>query len=168
MDHIGSTAVPGLSAKPIIDVQVSVTDFSHTRELIPSLESSGFVHRPEADNDRPPPWDTLDPAQWEKEYFRTPTGVEPRVHIHVREVGRRNHRYALLFRDYLRESERVRDSYGLYKSLLSENVAEESGPGGTGLYLDLKDPILDLIANAAEQWATEVGWTPRVGNTSVA
>lgn len=160
IDHIGSTAVPGLFAKPIIDVQLCVRDLSRVAELVPSLEKVGYLYRREAANDRPPPWETKDPIEWNKAYFRTPTDLEPRVHVHVREVGRRNYRYALLFRDYLREHERARDAYSQYKSLLSETVAGESGPGGTGLYLDLKDPVLDLIADAAESWAADVEWNP--------
>ena len=160
IDHIGSTAVPGLFAKPTIDVQLGVRDLSQVAEIVPSLENVGYLYRPDAAKDRPPPWETRDPIEWDKAYFRTPTDLTPRVHVHVREVGRRNYRYALLFRDYLREHERARDAYSQYKRLLSETVARESGPGGTGLYLDLKDPVLDLIADAAESWADEVEWNP--------
>ena len=85
------------------------------------------------------------------------------MHVHVREIGRRNQRYALLFRDYLQANAHARDSYGQYKMLLSEHVGVASGPGGTGPYLTLKDPVLDLIADAAEKWAAEVGWTPQPG-----
>ncbi len=158
IDHIGSTAVPGLAAKPVIDLMVSVADLSKIGPVVSSMEDAGFVHRPEAGRDRPPPWEANDPSEWKKVYFRTPDGVEPRIHAHFREMGRRNQRYALLFRDYLRSSEHACESYGLYKQLLGGAVGHLSAPGGTGPYLDLKDPVLDLIADAAEKWAAETGW----------
>lgn len=165
VDHIGSTAVPGLAAKPVIDVQVSMPNLEQIPELITAITGDGYIHRPNADDDRPPPWEDPDPTQWKKAYFRTETGTEPRVHIHAREVGRRNHRYALLFRDYLREHPRARHSYGSYKLQLSRLTAEHSGPGGTGAYLDMKDPILDLIADAAEKWAAETDWSLPTGDS---
>ena len=80
--------------------------------------------------------------------------------MHVREVGKRNQRYALLFRDYLRSNKRARDAYGSFKMQLAEVVGHLSRPGGTGPYLDLKDPMLNLIADAAERWAASTGWYP--------
>ena len=165
IDHIGSTAVPGLAAKPIIDVQVSIPSLGVVPELTAAMNAIGYIHRPDAADDRPSPWENPDPVQWRKSYFRTETGTEPRVHIHIREVGRRNQRYALLFRDYLREHPRARDSYGNYKLQLSRLTAERSGPGGTGDYLDMKDPVLDLIVDAAETWAAQINWHVPTGES---
>jgi GrpB-like predicted nucleotidyltransferase (UPF0157 family) len=158
IEHIGSTSVPGLAAKPIIDIQISVNSLDLVPNLVEPFRQVGFVHRPNADPDRPPPWEVTDPAEWAKAYFRTPDGTEPRIHVHVRELGRRNHRYSLLFRDFLRSSAPAREAYGRFKLMLAHHVGAESGPGGTGAYLDLKGPILDLIALAAERWAIETGW----------
>ena len=97
--------------------------------------------------------------QWQKIYYRT-EGAEPRVHVHVREAGRRNQRYALLFRDYLRANRVARDAYGSFKRTLADIVGEYSSEGGTGPYLDAKDPVLDLIFDAAERWAVESDWRP--------
>lgn len=69
IDHIGSTAVPGLAAKPVIDLQVTVSDLTHISRIAGALEGMGFVHRPDAANDRPPPWETTDPEEWNKEFF---------------------------------------------------------------------------------------------------
>lgn len=160
IDHIGSTSVPGLHAKPVIDIQLTVEDLATVPSFISALGAAGFEHRENNDRDRPPSWETQALAQWKKHYFRTAPGVAPRIHLHVREAGRRNQRYALLFRDYLRSSERARDAYSLYKCRLVETVGHLSADGGTGAYLDLKDPVLDLIADAADRWASEVGWHP--------
>jgi len=158
VDHIGSTAVPGLPAKPVIDIQITVQEINATLTLAAALERAGYLYRPNAGTDRPPGWETQEPAEWKKMYCRTPDGVFPRTHLHLRQFGRRNQRYALLFRDYLRANARARQSYGEYKKLLGDTVGHLSRPGGTGLYLDLKDPVLDLIADAAEKWAIAVGW----------
>jgi GrpB-like predicted nucleotidyltransferase (UPF0157 family) len=73
IDHIGSTAVPGLAAKPIIDIQVSVADFEPLAAYRLPLEQLGYVYR--ADN-----------PERTKRYFREPPGRR-RTHVHVRRAG---------------------------------------------------------------------------------
>lgn len=82
------------------------------------------------------------------------------MHVHVREVGRRNQRYPLVKRDFLIADSRARHAYALYKQQLSDAFADYSSPGGTGPYLDLKDPFLDLLAAGAADWAKHFNWTP--------
>lgn len=158
IDHIGSTAVEGLAAKSVIDIQVTVASLSVVPDVSPGVIAQGFIFLEAIDSDRPPPWETDAREEWRKAYFRTPDGAPIRSHIHVRERGRRNQRYALLFRDYLRSSARARAAYGDFKLQLAAAVGHLSEPGGTGPYLDLKDPMLDLIADAAESWALARGW----------
>ena len=67
IDHIGSTSVPGLAAKDIIDVQVSVSDLDDPR-LSPALEQLGATAT-DITRDHVPPGDESDPAAWEKRYF---------------------------------------------------------------------------------------------------
>jgi GrpB-like predicted nucleotidyltransferase (UPF0157 family) len=86
--------------------------------------------------------------------MREPEG-ERRAHIHIRELGRFNQRYALLFRDYLRSSENVRAEYELLKRRASQ-LFSESIDG----YVSLKDPVEHIIYEAASLWAEEVGWKP--------
>ena len=160
IDHIGSTAVPGLSAKPVIDIQITLTRLGDHVRMIPAMEGLGYIFRSDIQCDRPPEWDFGNEREWIKAYFRTRDGETPRYHIHVREAGRRNQRYPLLMRDYLRANKPARGSYALYKERLREAVGHLSSAGGTGLYVDLKDPMFDLIAHAAERWAEEVGWSP--------
>jgi GrpB-like predicted nucleotidyltransferase (UPF0157 family) len=158
IDHIGSTSVEGLAAKSIIDIQVTVESLAAVSEVLSRVVAAGFIYRAEIDRDRPPPWEADAPAEWRKAYFRSVDGASTRAHVHVREQARRNQRYALLFRDYLRANPRARAAYGTFKLQLAEAVGHLSQPGGTGPYLDLKDPILDLIADAAETWAASQGW----------
>jgi GrpB-like predicted nucleotidyltransferase (UPF0157 family) len=161
IDHIGSTAVEGLAAKSVIDIQVTVASLSVVSGLVTRIVDQGFVHEDAIDRDRPPPWEAERPVEWRKVYFRTVEGAPTRAHVHVREQGRRNQRYALLFRDYLRANARARDAYGAFKVGLAQAVGYLSEPGGSGPYLDLKDPMLDLIADSAETWALVHGW--RIG-----
>ncbi len=70
-----------------------------------------------------------------KLYMREPKG-ERRAHIHIRELGRFNQRYALLFRDYLRSSKEVRAEYELLK-----RRAAQLFPDSIDGYLFLKDPV---------------------------
>jgi GrpB-like predicted nucleotidyltransferase (UPF0157 family) len=89
-----------------------------------------------------------------KLYMREPEG-ERRAHIHVREIGRFNQRYALLFRDYLRDSEAVRVEYEVIK-----RRAAQLFPDSIDGYLFLKDPVFHIIYEAACLWARSVEWVP--------
>ena len=75
IDHIGSTAVPGLAAKPVIDIQISVAQLAPVDPFRVPLEGLGYVYR------------AANPERT-KRYFREPPGT-PRRHIHVRRAGAR-------------------------------------------------------------------------------
>lgn len=153
LDHIGSTAVPGLAAKDVLDVQLTVVDFSCTEVLSQGLRPLGYELRPSITHDHLPPGES-DPGRWEKRYFRE-TGNKRRTHIHVRRAGAPNWRYALLFRDYLRAHPLAAAAYGEFKyRLMALHGQDETLEN----YVHLKDPVFDLILYAAEAWAREVGW----------
>lgn len=158
IDHIGSTAIPGLVAKPVIDVQVTVHSLAVVPEVAEQLEQRGFRYRADVDKDRPPPWEPDSPEQWRKAYFKSNDPATMPAHIHVRVYGLRNQRYALLFRDYLRSNPRACQAYGSFKLKIAKVAGTLSEPGGTGPYLDLKDPVFDLIADSAERWAKQSNW----------
>ncbi len=87
IDHIGSTSVPGLAAKDIIDVQVTVEDFACMPQLMAALGPIGYTQIPEILGDHLPPlYQGLD-TDWEKRYFRPPANQRP-MHLHVRALGR--------------------------------------------------------------------------------
>lgn len=152
IDHIGSTAVPGLGAKDVIDIQITVSDLD-AAGLTNPLRDAGFRegtafqydvfhNKPEAD------------PELRKLFVREPEG-ERRAHIHIRELRRFNQRYALLFRDYLRASEDVRTEYDLFKRRVAQLF-----PESIERYLFLKDPIEHIIYEAASLWAEKVRWNP--------
>lgn len=93
--HIGSTAVPGLSAKPIIDVQVEVSDLETVkRDVAPKLEELGyeFIWRPTMGDDAPF-------YAW---FIKRDDRGERSVHVHMVESGQASVD-RIIFRDYLRE-----------------------------------------------------------------
>ncbi|TMD62705.1 MAG: GrpB family protein [Chloroflexi bacterium] len=152
IDHIGSTSVPGLAAKDIIDVQVTVQDFDVPLEAL--LSSPGYIRLLDYNDDHLPP-QVLGPAsEWEKRYFQPPDGQRP-THLHVRAHGRANQRYALLFRDYLRTHPVAAGAYGEIKLALARYH-----PENLDAYYDIKDPVCDVIWSAAEEWTRMTGWEP--------
>lgn len=152
IDHIGSTSVPGLGAKDVIDIQITVADIDDIDELTKQMKQHGFQTNGELHRDHEPPGFSGEPREWIKRYFREPDG-ENRIHIHVREAGRLNHRYPILFRDYLRENAHARQIYETLKRRLVQLF-----PECVDAYLYIKDPIIDLIMLSAETWAKETGW----------
>ena len=153
IDHVGSTAVPGLAAKDVIDIQVSVSSLEVADRWPDEI---GTFRRRDYHLDHVPPGAPPGP-DWHKRYW---SSVEPRAHLHVREAGRANHRYALLFRDYLRADPAAMVAYERSKRHLAD-LCDDSG-----VYSDAKDPVCDLVMISAERWASEVGW-PHVGPAAV-
>jgi GrpB-like predicted nucleotidyltransferase (UPF0157 family) len=149
IDHIGSTAVAGLAAKDVIDVQVTIESFE---QAIPLLVQAGFVLR-EHMHDHRPPGMRLPDTELEKRLFGPSSGR--RANIHVRIVGRFNQRYALLCRDYLRTHPRAAAAYATIKQQLARYF-----PHDAEAYYNIKDPVFDLIMAGAEDWAQTTHWQP--------
>lgn len=156
IDHIGSTAVPGLAAKDVLAVQVTVAALDLTA-LAPGFQRAGFV--PAAGNprhDHRPPDATGPDADWAKLFFH-PVPVAfggCRINLHVRAASRANQRYALLFRDYLRAHPPAAQAYAELKRRLALLGLE------TAVYAEVKGPACDLIMQAAEPWARHTAWQP--------
>lgn len=147
LHHIGSTAVPGLAAKDIIDIQLSVSDLDEWSAS--GIELEGFQHIPNL-SDHCPPGMTLDAQELDKRFYKT---VARPTHLHVREMGRFNQRYALLCRDFLREHRAAALAYADIKRALAERFPDDQAS-----YYAVKDPTFDLIMVAAEAWAASTGW----------
>jgi GrpB-like predicted nucleotidyltransferase (UPF0157 family) len=149
VDHIGSTSVPHLCAKDVIDVQVTVASLEGG--VAERLRQIGFVPCPEISGDHVPPGHSGPESDWAKLFFVQPSG-QRRINVHVRQAGRPNQRYALLFRDYLVAHPRAAAAYGELKQRLAGSLASEDA------YTDVKDPVVDLIYFAAEEWASLFQW----------
>jgi len=141
IDHIGSTAVPNLDAKPILDIQISVASLEPVASYRLPLETLGFLWR--ADNP-----DRL------KRYFRETPGTR-RTHIHVRRAGSFSEQFALLFRDYLRASPQDAAHYAALKYRLAGEWSADRQA-----YTEAKGPFIWQIMQKADVWAKETGWEP--------
>jgi GrpB-like predicted nucleotidyltransferase (UPF0157 family) len=155
IDHIGSTAVPGLAAKDVIDIQLTVAALDG--RLAPAMDEMGFPEAKGLQRDHRPPGAGGPESDWEKRYFHEAPG-ERRIHIHVRVAGRPNQRYPLLFRDYLRAHPASAAAYAELKRRLAAGLANPE------TYPEVKDPAVDLIYFAAEAWAAATGWEPGPGD----
>jgi GrpB-like predicted nucleotidyltransferase (UPF0157 family) len=141
IDHIGSTSVPDLAAKPIVDVQVSVASFEPLEAFKQPLERLGYVYR--AGN-----------TERTKRYFREPPGRR-RTHVHVRRAGSFSEQWALLFRDYLRAHPGVAAEYGAVKRELAVRFRDDRHG-----YTDAKVPFMWQVIRQADEWAQAQGWLP--------
>ncbi|MEZ4606246.1 MAG: GrpB family protein [Deinococcales bacterium] len=153
LEHIGSTSVPNLAAKDIIDIQLSVAEFS--QETIEAVIRAGYklgIHR----QDHLPPGEH-DVSKWTKRIFQPGPGqkkVLRPVNLHMRLAGSANERYALLFRDYLRTHPAAAEGYQAVKKALINHHPEDD----MNVYYDVKDPVCDIIMVGAEAWARQVAW----------
>jgi len=151
IDHIGSTSVPELAAKDVIDIQITVATLD--QRLVAAMTALGYVQPEGVWRDHRPPHVGGPESDWEKLLFRPPPG-QRRTNTHVRVHGRANQRYALLFRDYLRAHPASAQAYAELKRRLAQHLADPA------LYPEVKDPAVDLIYFAAEAWAAATGWQP--------
>jgi len=150
IDHIGSTSVPGLGAKDVIDIQITVQAL--TPEVRRRLVAAGYEHREAITHDHVPLGDAADtPELWAKFFFNQPAG-QRRANIHVRAAGNPNQQYPLLFRDYLRTHPNTARTVELIKRQLAKYHADD-----VEAYYDIKDPVYDLIWDAAKEWARTTG-----------
>lgn len=141
ISHIGSTAVPGLSAKPVIDIQVEVSDLEVIREeVVPLMEGAGyeFIWRPTMGDDAPfYAWFIL----------RDEAG-ERLAHVHMVESGRAS-ADRILFRDYLRAFPEEVQRYEALKLDLAKRF-----PNDRAAYTTSKTAYVNEVLNKArrEKW----------------
>jgi len=137
IEHIGSTAVPGLGAKPIIDIMTAVRHLSDADQCIQPLESIGYEYLPEPETQIP---------EWR--YFRKGPQKAHR-HLHMVELTSDFWRRVLLFRDYLRSHPRVaREYYDLKKQLATERGLDRKD------YTDAKTAFIRSIIARAQTHST--------------
>lgn len=141
IDHIGSTAVPGLDAKPILDLQISVVGLEPVDAYRAAIERVGFVLQP-------------DNPERTKRYFREAPGRR-RTHLHVRRWGSWGEQFALLFRDYLRcHAADARRYAALKYELAKQYRSHREG------YVAAKAPIIWELMQLADRWSQVTGWEP--------
>jgi len=140
VEHVGSTSVPGLAAKPIIDMLLAVPDSADEPAYVPALEDAGYVL-----SIREPDW-------FEHRLFK---GPDTDINLHVFTVGSAEIDQMLMFRDWLRADEADRDAYLRVKRDLAERTWRH-----VQHYADSKTAIVQQVmarARAASQ-QDQPGW----------
>jgi GrpB-like predicted nucleotidyltransferase (UPF0157 family) len=139
IDHVGSTSVPGLAAKPVIDIQVSMGDLQDEASYVPMIEALGVQLRSRDDEHR---------------YFRPFPGRPRDIHIHACIAGSTWERRHLLFVAFLRDDATARFDY-----LQAKQIAMAQWADDRVAYTQAKDDVISDITARAERWAAKVGWT---------
>jgi GrpB-like predicted nucleotidyltransferase (UPF0157 family) len=135
IDHNGSTSVPGLAAKPIIDIRVSVRQLQPIETYATPLTQLGYVHVPHPDDSFCP-------------FFHRPAEWPHTHHVHVVESGGAEERRALAFRDYLREHPEVAHEYeGLKRGLASQHIGADFS--SRQAYADAKTVFVTRVTERA-------------------
>lgn len=132
IEHVGSTAVPGLAAKPVIDIEVSVTDLEDEASYVPAIEGVGVALRS---------------RDAEHRYFRPAPGRPRDVQVHVCAAGSDWERDHLLFRDYLRAHEDIRDEYASLKRELAARFRDDRLA-----YTEAKGAFIQRVMDLAREW----------------
>ena len=131
IEHVGSTSVPGLAAKPVIDIVLVVADSSDEAAYAPDLERAGYLLQ------------FREPAWYEHRFF---TDHEPDVQVHVFSVGSQEVARMLAFRDRLRTHSEDRD---LYQRTKRELAAKRWVYGQD--YADAKSSVVEAIIAKAQR-----------------
>ena len=134
--HIGSTSVPGLQAKPIIDIMPVVRDIYLIDSYNEAMREIGYI--PKGEN-----------GIHGRRYFQK-GGKKRTHHVHMFQVGSSNIKRHLAFRDYLRAHAEVKKRYGELKTQLAEQY-----PYDIESYIEGKNDLVKKIERKALQWKHE-------------
>jgi GrpB-like predicted nucleotidyltransferase (UPF0157 family) len=129
IEHVGSTAIPGLRAKPIIDIQLSVEDVEDEARYVPALKAVGYSLRV-------------------REPGHRMLRIADVAHVHVCSAGSAWEQRHVLFRDWLRRDSADRDRYGEAKRDLAGRDWETMNH-----YADAKSDVIAEIMIRAERWS---------------
>lgn len=118
IEHVGSTAIPGIPAKPIIDMNIGVKSLKVAREMKNRFEKLWYEHRPFV------PGKTKKELKWQELYVKGPE-TKRTHHAHVTVYGNNYWKNDILFRDYLRQNSSRAKKYAKLKMKLAENYAND-------------------------------------------
>jgi GrpB-like predicted nucleotidyltransferase (UPF0157 family) len=135
IEHVGGTAVPGLPAKPVIDIMVGVPDIERAGQAVAGLINLGYQYVPELESQLP-----------ERRYFRR--GTPETHHVHMVTMGSDFWEEHVLFRDYLRSNPKAAEEYGKLKRGLANRFRFDRDAYRAG-----KVPFIDTVVDAARRQA---------------
>ena len=131
IEHVGSTAVPGLGAKPVIDIMVGVPVLVAIEDRIPALEAAGYEYVQEYEKQLP-----------DRRYFKKPRFGSRAFHVHCVAVGSDFWIRHLAFRDHLRAHPESAAAYYNLKRALTTRVSK-------GEYTEAKSPFIERVLASA-------------------
>ena len=132
IEHIGSSSVPGLCSKPVLDILLGVTSLAEVEAALPALVAAGFVYRSEYEQKIP-----------DRRYFIRPPGKYPRIHVHGVVLGGLLWQQHLHFRDRLRHNAQLRESYSALKKELAVTYAADKAA-----YTEAKAPFIQQVLSS--------------------
>ena len=135
IEHVGGTAVPGLPAKPVIDLMVGVEDIERAGPAVAGLINLGYEYVPELESQLP-----------DRRYFRR--GTPESHHVHMVPASSDYFAEHLLFRDYLRTHPQAAEEYGKLKRGLAGRFVNDRDAYRAG-----KVPFIEMVVAAARREA---------------
>jgi GrpB-like predicted nucleotidyltransferase (UPF0157 family) len=132
IEHIGSTAIPGLAAKPVVDIMAAVSTLEESRDAIQAATRLGycyFPYRPESEH-----------------WFCKPSPLFRTHHLHLVPAGSRQWLEAIAFRDYLRTHPGIAAEYETLKRRFAQEFQFDREA-----YTEAKRPFIDRIINLARE-----------------
>lgn len=129
IEHIGSTSVPGLAAKPVIDVLLGARSLGEVESKIEPLAALGYAYIRQYEDVLPM-----------RRYFVKSSAASFRIHLHAVECGSRIWQQHLAFRDALRSDPALRERYQSLKLQLAETFADDKAA-----YSAAKDPFVQSV-----------------------
>ena len=114
IEHIGSTSIPGMLAKPEIDILIGVTKIDSVSLWIKELGELGY-----------PYYQRFEEIEPQRRYFRKSDGIIPLIHVHVYEETDKKYTERIVFRDYLRTHPEVAADYIKHKEMIIEKLGND-------------------------------------------
>jgi len=136
-EHIGSTAIPGIKAKPIIDIMIAVSNLACVADFIPEMELLGYEHRGEAGI----------PG---RQYFRREADSIGGYHVHIYQLGHAAITQALNFSEYLRTHPDRAQAYSHLKEGLAKKFRNDRA-----MYTESKTDFIEETNRLAAAWREE-------------
>ncbi len=163
VDHIGSTSVPDLDAKDVIDIQITVTSLEIADELADLLLAAGYPRVADITGDvaKDDARSTVaefdhsdDKTLWQKRFHASADPGRP-TNVHIRVDGWPGQQFALLFPAWIAANPDERVEY-----LALKRDAMAAAPATSGQYADAKEPWFAGAYRRAWAWADETSWRP--------
>lgn len=156
VEHIGSTSVPGLPAKDVLDLQLTVASLHDADGLSDRLAEAGFPRLPGIWQDTPTA-EVPEPEKWQKRLHCNADPGRP-VNLHVRVAGSPGWEYALAFRDWLRTNPDMLAAYAAEKERCAAIHRDDATIAGYAARKE--DWFTTFAAPRLTTWKNDAGWSP--------